>query len=137
MNREMLMIYLLSYLSDFEIVDSLITNLLDIAAGSGYEDALIKLLVKRLHQLSSWGVLATNHEEFESLGNSIFSMHLAGKGFNIRILYSFLPNRQPVLLLAFYERSGKKNTDYTPYIPTAIALFESEKEAFYREQGTN
>lgn len=135
MNRETLMIYLLSFLSDFEMVDSLITNLLDIAAGSGYEAALIKLLVKRLGQLSALGVSAVNLEEFESIGNGLFSMHLAGKGFNIRILYSFLPNRQPVLLLAFYERAGKKNTDYTPYIPTAVALLDSKKEAYYHEQG--
>lgn len=51
-------------------------------------------------------------------------MHLAGRGFNIRILYAFLPNRQPVLLSAFHERAGKTKTDYTTYIPEANRRFE-------------
>jgi hypothetical protein len=40
-------------------------------------------------------------------------MRLSGSEFNIRILYGFLPSGKPVLLLAFYERSGKRASDYT------------------------
>ncbi len=57
-------------------------------------------------------------------------MHLTGKGFNLRILYAFLANQSPVLLLAFHERAGKRKTDYSGYIPQAAERLRQKKEEF-------
>lgn len=105
-------------------------ELLALIAESGVEEAVFRLILLRLHMLQALGVEATRHKEFEPIKSGLYSMHLAGKGFNIRILYSFLPNRKPVLLLAFYEREGKRKTDYTPYIDPALSRLQRFKEEF-------
>lgn len=61
------------------------------------------------------------HKEFELLERVIYSMHISsGRKFNIRILYGFLSNQKPALLMAFYERGGHSNTDYTGKMDTAL-----------------
>lgn len=133
MNRELFMLRLLHELSNFRYFDGLITEILDLLAQSGKEAAFLSLLTMRLRQLSVWGIYAAEHEGFENIGGGLFSLHLQRKEFNIRILYAFLPNSQPVLLLAFYERAGKKKTDYTPYISPALSRFKRIKEAYDHE----
>ena len=44
---------------------------------------------------------------------------LKGSNFNIRILYAFLPDGAPILLVGFGERSGKRVSSYESYIPVA------------------
>lgn len=102
-------------------------------AGSGIGMKVITLLVARLQALAARGIRATVMQEFEALGEGLFSMHIAGKGFNIRILYGFLPNGQPVLLRAFHERGGKKNTDYSSHIPVASDRLEEMRKEFRNE----
>lgn len=46
-------------------------------------------------------------------------MRLKGSNFNIRILYAFLPDGAPILLVGFGERSGKRVSSYESYIPVA------------------
>lgn len=133
MNREGILNYLLAYLSNFSYHSRLIYELIDIIAASGYEKKFFKLLVARLRHLSVMGIEATKHTEFEPLGNGLYSMHMSSTNFNIRILYSFLSNGQPVLLLPFFERAGKKNTDYTPYIKPALSRLAEMKEDFNNE----
>lgn len=131
MNKDTVLNYLRNYFSSVAVSDALLPELLDLIAEKGVEAAVFRILVQRLQLLLSLGVMATNHKEFETIKKSgLYSMHLAGKGFNIRILYSFLPNRKPVLLLAFYEREGKRKTDYTPYIEPALSRLQQFKEDF-------
>ena len=78
--------------------------------------------------LTLLGAQAVQSKEFESIGNGLFSMHLTGSGYNIRVLYSFLQNQQPILLSSFYERGGKRNTDYTKYIEPAKARLEEARK---------
>lgn len=133
MNKETVLQNLLSILGAVQLFPSFIEEFMGIIALSGYEDKLFKLLITRLRQLAALGLEATRLEEFENLGDGLYSLHLAGKPFNVRILYSFLPNRQPVLLLPFYERGRKKKTDYTSHIPAARGRLEALKEEHYRE----
>ena len=135
MNRELFMLRLLHVFDAFHLFPSLITEILDELAKSGKEESFLRVLTKRLYQLSSLGLRACDLlEEFENIGDSLYSMHLAQKEFNIRILYSFLSNGEPVLLLAFYERAGKKHTDYTPYLEPALDRLTKMKEAHDRGQ---
>ncbi len=133
MNRDKFLVELYKYLSEVVFTQELSDSLEDIAVGSGYESDFFKLLFMRLRQLSVLGVHAVNLEEFENIGSGIYSMHLASRKFNIRILYAFFPNGQPVLLLAFYERAGKKKTDYTNQIPLALSLLKTAKERYLDE----
>ena len=100
--------------------DLFFAEFVDLISGTGIENKIFKLLSSRLASLNKYGVQVTNIREFENIGGGLYSMHFAGSDFNIRVLFSFLPNGQPVLLLAFYERAGKRKTDYTPYKQPAL-----------------
>ena len=128
MNRESVLNYLIAYLSEISYHYRLVDELLSLISKSGNEMQFFKLLVLRLRQLSMKGIEATLLTEFEPLQDGLYSMHMSGKGFNIRIIYSFLPNKQPVLLLAFYERGGKRRTDYTPHMEPALSRLREMKE---------
>lgn len=123
MNKNSVLNMLLQYLSDILCHECFIDELLSLIAGTGYEPRFFGLLQARLQILSAYGLRSTVAKEFEPLSDGLYSMHLAGKDFNIRIIYAFLPNRQPVLLSAFHERGGKRKTDYTNYIPEARTRF--------------
>lgn len=110
--------------------DLFLSEIIHLISESGFEEKVFTLLVARLRLLSTRGVAVTQAKEFESIGNGLYSMHLAGKGFNLRILFSFLPNRQPVLLLAFHEREGKNKTDYSTYLEPALSRFAEKKEDY-------
>lgn len=77
---------------------------------------------KNLKFLSRYGVLAHTQptKDFESLVgvDNIYSMHIQGKTFNVRILYSFLDNGT-ILLYGFKEESGKRINDYSSAIQIA------------------
>ena len=100
--------------------DLFFAEFVDLISGTGIENKIFKLLSSRLASLNKYGVQVTNIREFENISGGLYSMHFAGSDFNIRVLFSFLPNGQPVLLLAFYERAGKRKTDYTPYKQPAL-----------------
>lgn len=55
---------------------------------------------------------------------NIYSIHMSSKSYNMRFLVKFDENMTPYLLCAFYERSGKRKTDYTTYKGTVISRFE-------------
>lgn len=130
MNKRDVLKLILSALGSFTYHPFLVSELHKLLAHSGFELQFFKILTKQLRMLSSLGVNAVNLNEFEPLGNGLYSLHCAGKGFNIRILYSFLSNRKPILLLAFYEREGKSNTDYSPYLEPARNRLNEKKEEF-------
>lgn len=94
-------------------------ELLDILAKSGAESVFLKQLIKNLSILSAMGIEATKHKDFEPIEHGLYSMHFDYRDFNIRILYAFRDDEEPVLLLAFYERGGKQRTDYSGYIKPA------------------
>jgi Uncharacterized protein conserved in bacteria len=110
--------------------DLFLSEIVNLIFASGFEEKVFTLLIARLRLLSTRGAAVTQAKEFESIGSGLYSMHLAGKGFNLRILFSFLPNRQPVLLLAFHEREGKKKTDYSTYLDPALSRFDEKKEDY-------
>lgn len=135
MNKDAIIKFLEALFNPFRINKSLPTELAECIGRSGVEAKFFNVLMARLKYLRENGVNATRYEEFEALSNTkgIYSMHLAGKGFNIRILYSFAPDRSPILLLGFFKRSGKGKTDYTQYISLAQQRLLEELEAYNNE----
>jgi len=121
MNKKDAIDWLLKLLEPFEIHERMIKELLKIILRTGYEKRFFEVLITRLKFLEIRGVQSVEHEEFELISEGLFSMHLVGKDFNIRILYSFLSDGTPALLLAFFERSGKRVTDYSTYKKPAMS----------------
>lgn len=134
MNRKDLLARLLEAFDGIDIYHGFIAELLELIKESGVEQQFLSLLLSRLKYLKANGAQAIKHEEFEPLGDGVFSMHLAKSNFNIRILYTFLPNRNPCLLLCFYERAGKRATDYTHKIPAALSRYSEQLEAYKNGQ---
>ncbi len=128
MDKESVLKELRKHFSDIEVHDDLISELLEIISATGVELVFLRILMLRLNILRNLGIQATKHKEFEPLGNHLYSMHLAGKGFNIRIIYAFLENGHPILLLSFYERAGKGKTDYSTKIAQAASRLKEFKE---------
>lgn len=133
MNKKDVMDRLLAILSGILYHLDFAGELIPLVAGSGFESKFLSLFVARLHCLASMGIQATVMKEFEPLGGGVYSMHLSGKGFNIRILYGFLSNGQPALLLAFHERGGKSKTDYSSRIPIAQLRLAEMRKGFDHE----
>lgn len=123
MKREDVLTFLAAILSTITAHNAFIPELTDIIERSGFEKKFFKMFMARLKYLCEFGASAINYREgFESLAHQaegLYSMRLKGFGFNIRILYSFLPDGDPVLLVAFEERSGKRVSSYESYIPVA------------------
>lgn len=113
MNKKDFILRLLEALEPFLVHEDVLGELVGELKQSGNEKAFLAVLAKRLKFLAAYGILSTTHEEFEPISDGIYSMHMSGQGFNIRILYGFLPSRRPALLMAFHERAGHSATDYT------------------------
>lgn len=133
MNQDDILKQIERVFKDFDIHKRMPSELLEIIKGSGYEQKLFKLLLVRMKQLNQLGVRAANLAEFEQINDEIYSMHMSQKEFNIRILYGFLPNGVPTLLLCFFERGGKRATNYSSQIPTAVERLRERKEACENE----
>lgn len=137
MNRDSILSYLEEYLGTFRCHASLFGDIVDIIARSGYERSFFALLIVQLRILAAQGQNAIQFPGFERLKHAdgeLYSMHLDGRDFNLRILYSFLPDHTPVLLTTFFERAGKRTSDYTPYIPAAKERLDHERRLFDNEQ---
>ena len=108
MNKQQVEDWLRYHLVEFIVHWRLFSELLDILAKSGVERVFFKQLVKNLDILRDKGMLATKCKDFEPIEHSLYSMH-----------FDFRDDEEPVLLLAFYERGGKRRTDYSSYIKPA------------------
>ena len=121
MNRDQIIGILLSTIVSFDgyLHHLLMAEIINLIARSGFESKFLTLLSVRLSFLNELVVNACQQQEFENLGDGLYSMHLSGKGFNVRILYGFVSDGSPALLLAFHERGGKRKTDYSRYLEPA------------------
>ena len=85
---------------------------------SGNEKEIFALFIKQLNF-----VKVLQKEVYKADGNEIikyqnddyYSLHLSGKNFNIRFLMTFDNSNNPVFLVAFYERSGKRSSNYSQW----------------------
>lgn len=134
MNKREVLDLLIQLLGSIRLAPEFVSELVSLIAKSGYERDVIRILSLRLRFLNQEGKFAVRGKEFEQINASIFSLHMTGKGFNLRILFAFLPNDEPVFLYPFFERAGKRKTDYTSKILLAEERFEKEMEEYAREQ---
>ena len=122
MKREKIIAEMKAIFGTVKFHPELIYELIELINKTGNEAEFIKLFKKRISQLELLGLSATKLEEFEKLKgpntDGLYSMHLSGKRFNIRIIYSYNACGE-ALLHSFYKRDGSKTTDYTNHIPIA------------------
>lgn len=122
MNRIKLLKELENSFESFIIHPELITDLTEIISNSGAEKSFLSKLKYALNFLKRYGITAHIQptSQFEKLMETtdLFSMHIEGKAFNVRIIYSFADDGT-ILLHGFYERQGKRATDYSSAVPTA------------------
>lgn len=86
---------------------------------SGKERQLFKQLAAQLENIRKMGrmvYMVDQNERLKGKGNHYYSIHLSGSQYNVRFLIYIGINEKPYFLSAFYERSGKKRTDYSRHI---------------------
>lgn len=89
-----------------------------LSGASGNEKEIFALLVKQLNfvkALKNQVYTADGNEIIKYLDREYYSLHLSGKNFNLRLLMTFDGENTPIFLAAFYERSGKRFSDYTQW----------------------
>lgn len=92
----------------------------------GHEAEIFSLLIKQFDFVKILGTQvneADSNELIRYQTRDFYSLHLSAKNFNLRLLMTFY-NDNPVFLVAFYERSGKKKTNYSQYNELLIKRLE-------------
>ena len=130
MNKDAANKMLADILKGMIYTDRFFKEIIDLVSKSSKANLLRTMLMARLRVLMELGYQVTELKEFENIGSGLYSMHLTGQDFNYRILFGFLPDQRPVLLLAFHERAKKKKTDYSLQIQPALERFKSAKEDY-------
>lgn len=103
------------YLFHKRFIEELKSLLIDV---SGHEKELFALLIKQLDFVKVLGKevgRADSNEIIKYMEREYYSLHLQAKNFNIRFLMTFDDDENPIFLAAFYERSGKKASDYSQW----------------------
>jgi len=105
----------------------LLDEIKGLVLGTGHEKEFLNSLQSQLTFVKTLGYSAVCMKQIEKLKNSsdLYSMHLESK--NYRILFSFMENGE-VLLHLFYERQGKRHTDYSRHTPIAQSRLQELKE---------
>lgn len=85
---------------------------------SGHEKEVFLLLIKQMNfvrELRSQVYNADGNEIIKYLERDYYSLHLSAKNFNLRLLMTFGESGDPIFLAAFFERAGKRASDYTQW----------------------
>lgn len=93
----------------------------------GKEGNFFKLLTAQLNNIKTFGVMVytiDDNERIKGMDGRYYSIHLQQSQFNVRLLVHIDDNGLPRFLCAFYERSGKRQTDYSKYTPVLKQRFE-------------
>lgn len=79
----------------------------------------IKQSGKNVHMIDGNEILRGVGNDAEGHPWNLYSIHLSSDKYNIRFIVKFDERSLPYLLHAFYERTGKRKTDYT--VPKKIS----------------
>lgn len=79
----------------------------------------IKQSGKNVHKIDGNEILSGVGNDANGQPWDLYSIHLSSDKYNIRFIVKFNEQSTPCLLYAFYERTGKRKTDYT--VPKKIS----------------
>lgn len=91
---------------------------------TGLEDRIARVLLSRMELIRTCGLdflCSSGNRDFEKLRGSaagLYSIHIKGNNMNYRVLLTCTSSGK-ILLHTFYERGGKKNTNYAKAIEIA------------------
>ena len=121
-------------LNYFKIHPKCEKEIIELFKSRGNDVKLLTVFTTRLGQLKELGVSAVKlgRKSFEILKqtNGIYSMHIDTAEVNYRVLYSFT-RENSILLHVFFEKAGKKATDYKTAIPIAQHRRKEWEEGIY------
>lgn len=105
-------------------------DIVGLIAKSGFENQFIKTFVQLMAEYKALGRAQAERRpksKFEPFDETLFSLHVNGKDFNIRILYAYTgADERLTFLHAFWERDA---SDYKKAVLIAYErLYELEKE---------
>ena len=89
---------------------------------SGHQKEFLKQLATQLKNLQQYKhqiYEIDDNEKLKGTKESLYSLRMKSKNYNIRLIVAFNNDDIPILLSVFYERSGKKKTDYSEKISEA------------------
>ena len=100
---------------------------------TGKEAEIFDLLVKQLMYISEFGRQVDEVGKNEKIKHmrteqNYYSLHLKGKGFNLRMLLTFYEDDTLLILGFFNEKSGKSATDYSKWAPILKRRYQELKE---------
>ena len=89
---------------------------------SGHEKEVFNILIKQfgfVNTLNTRVFEADSNEILKETGadGDYYSLHVSNKTVNLRLLMRFTEEKNPYFLAIFNEKSGKKVSDYTMWIP--------------------
>lgn len=125
-----------SLLGDFNIHPRFLSELTSLLKKElkGKEKQFFKLFAVQLKNLCTFGIMAhtvDDNEKLKGFDGHYYSIHLQQKQFNIRMLVHISDNNTISLLSVFYERTGKKSTDYTQYTDLLTERLAQMEELYH------
>lgn len=133
MNTKEALQLLKNYLEDFKIHPRFFRELSSLLKKElkGKEAKFFKSLVTQLKNIQDFGVLVhtiDGNEKILGMDGHFYSIHFSQSQFNIRFLVHISDDNIASLLVAFYERGGKKATDYSQYTQILLSRLNEIKE---------
>ena len=121
MNKKELLEYLSELLGDYYCHPKFLRELKDVLHKnlSGKENQFFKILYQQLVNINNLKRMiyqADSHEVLKHASRPYFSIHLQNSQFNVRMLIHITADGVPLFLAVFYERQGKRATDYSQWI---------------------
>lgn len=128
MTKEEMLKQLREYLEEygkfnFHFHKSFITELVEFVKAVSFQQTFLNQLITILNNIREYTHNIYNvdsHEHLKGKNSSLYSLHMNCKNYNIRLLISFNQKDEPLFLVAFYERSGKRKTGYDSHTPIAL-----------------
>lgn len=136
---EQLMKFIEEYEDDFIFHDIFLEELIRMVTSelAGNEKPFFKQLVKQFKFINSQRKnvhMANGNELLKEFPNGDwYSIHVETKTVNGRLIIRFLDNLQPVFLVCFNEKSGKRISEYEQYKDIVVKRFEEVKEELSNE----
>ena len=93
----------------------------------GKEAKFFNILSSQLNNIRTFGRMVytvDSNEIIKGMDGHYYSIHLNNSQSNVRFLVYIFDDSTPWFLCAFYERSGKRKTDYSQYTPVLKRRFE-------------
>ena len=120
MNTKEILETLVKHFSDFILHDQFVKELHALLKKDlrGQEKDFFNCLATQLSNIKTFGTMVHTtdaNEKLKGADGHYYSIHLARKQFNVRFIVNIQNDGTPYFLCAFFEKSGKKATDYSAY----------------------